>query len=382
MLLQHGDSGPEVVEIRYLLAALELLGLPTGQIAEEEDFDGEVDHAVRTFQQRRGLISDGIVGSATYRALCNTRWDLGKRTLSYTLSAPMSGDDVVDLQRRLSGLGYHTGSIDGIFGATTDVALRDFQQDCLLPADGVCGPETVAELSRIRRPMTHGARPQYLREAQAVQSAGPALSGKRMAIDPGHGPGDRWGTVAGVSRDTIAWNIARLLDSRMTATGIDTFLTRSRRENPSGSERATRANEVTADLLIGIQVDAWKSTDANGLSTFHFGTDSGHASTVGAELADLVHRELVARTSFTDCRVHHATWDLLRGTKMPAVLISLGYVTHDGDRALLTDEVFQSRIAEGILVAIKRLYLAGRDEFSTGTYTLADLAKYESGMTR
>ena len=67
-------------------------------------FDENVDAAVRAFQQRRGLIADGCVGPLTERELVAARWALGDRTLSYTLSAPMSGDDVVELQQRLAEL--------------------------------------------------------------------------------------------------------------------------------------------------------------------------------------------------------------------------------------------------------------------------------------
>jgi N-acetylmuramoyl-L-alanine amidase len=65
-----GDSGPAVAEIRIKLAQLGLLdhtesGVPLNT------FDIDVDHAVRQFQQERGLIADGVVGPATY---CPMSW--------------------------------------------------------------------------------------------------------------------------------------------------------------------------------------------------------------------------------------------------------------------------------------------------------------------
>src|SRR6201993_4164943 len=72
--LRCGDRGAAVAEIRATLATLGLLDnhdedLTTGQHVAAEVFDAELDHAVRAFQQHRGLLVDGIVGEATYRAL-------------------------------------------------------------------------------------------------------------------------------------------------------------------------------------------------------------------------------------------------------------------------------------------------------------------------
>src|SRR5690606_19341854 len=82
--------------------------------------DEAVEQAVRAFQQQRGLITDGIVGPATYRALTDARWRLGDRPLAYMVSKPLSGDDVFALQERLLELGYDARRPDGIFGRQTE----------------------------------------------------------------------------------------------------------------------------------------------------------------------------------------------------------------------------------------------------------------------
>ncbi|WP_245599520.1 N-acetylmuramoyl-L-alanine amidase [Nakamurella lactea] len=344
-------------------------------------FDADVDGAVRAFQQKRQLIVDGVVGPATQRALLDARWRLGDRTLSYTLSAPMTGDDVADLQMRLSGLGFNTGRPDGLFGDTTDAAVRQFQRDSGLPEDGVFGADTARELGRMtRRPLVTGGRPHYLREYDQVRTSGPRLRGKRIVIDPAHGDGDPGWVVDAVRAADLVFDVARRLEGRMTATGMSTFLTRGPGQNPSAEERAARANSLDADLLISLHIDGTSSPKASGMATFHFGTDSGGVSTVGENLAELVHRELVARTRLLDCRIHHAAWDLLRLTKMPAVQVELGYLTNDADRNSLLSPEFRNTIAEGLLVAIKRLYMDGRDEPQTGTYTMSDLLAHEESV--
>ena len=103
-------------------------------------FDDELDHAVRAFQQRRGLIVDGIVGGATYRALKEASYRLGARTLAHQFGAPMYGDDVATLQSRLQDLGFYTALVDGYFGLQTHNALMSYQREYGLAPDGICGP--------------------------------------------------------------------------------------------------------------------------------------------------------------------------------------------------------------------------------------------------
>src|SRR6188472_3683509 len=156
MLLRRGDRGPAVADLREALASLQLLPSLNGTDRSLVEFDAATDGAIRNFQQRRGLIVDGIVGPVTVRSLTDARWTLGDRPLTYTLSAMMTGDDVMALQTRLAEMGYNTGRPDGIFGPLTDACVRDFQRHRGLSEDGVFGPETYRELNRIGRMVTGG----------------------------------------------------------------------------------------------------------------------------------------------------------------------------------------------------------------------------------
>jgi N-acetylmuramoyl-L-alanine amidase len=375
LVLRRGATGPAVSEIRSTLVALELLPIPDDQTPDSV-FDLSVEQAVRAFQQQRGLITDGIVGPATFRALRDATYRLGGRPLAYLVSAPISGDDVFALQERLLELGYDAGRPDGTFGAQTEQALRSFQRDYGLVVDGICGPATVRAFRQLS-PMARGGRPVFLREQERVRQAGPLLRGKRIVIDPGHGGPDRGRTYGDVTEADLMWDLARRLESQMVATGMAALLTRELDNCPAESERAQFANEAGADLFLSLHVDANHSPLAQGVACFHFGTGNGTTSTVGEALAGFIQRELAARTGMLDCRTHPRTWDTLRMTRCPAVRIEIGYLTNAHDRAKLTDPAFRDLVAERILIAVKRLYLLGENDQPTGTFTFEDILRHE-----
>ncbi|MFE9744274.1 N-acetylmuramoyl-L-alanine amidase [Saccharothrix saharensis] len=373
LLLRRGDFGPDVAEVRATLTKLGLLSDPQ----PSQVFDLPVEHAVRAFQQQRGLITDGVVGPATYRALRDATYRLGDRPLAFLMAQPVTGDDVFALQERLLELGYDAGRPNGEFGQQTEQALRSFQRDYGLIVDGMCGPDTVRALRQLQ-PKVRGGRPVFLREQERVRRAGPRLSGKRIIIDPGHGGEDRGVVVDGVSEADVMLDLARLLEGKMAATGMEALLTRGPNHNPDEGERARFANEAGADLILSLHTDRNSSPLASGVATFHFGTgNGGTSSTVGEALAGFIQREIVARTGMLDCRTHPKTWDMLRMTRCTAVRVEVGYLTNAGDRQRLANPSFRDVVAEGILVAVKRLYLLGKDDQPTGTFTMDDLLRHE-----
>jgi hypothetical protein len=64
----------------------------------------------------------------------------------------MGGVAVLDVQQKLTTLGYAPGKLDGIYGPATAGAVRAFQRDHNLEIDGVVGPKTRAVLNAAPKP--------------------------------------------------------------------------------------------------------------------------------------------------------------------------------------------------------------------------------------
>ena len=64
-----------------------------------------------------------------------------------TLQLGDDGEAVESLQSVLAELGYDPGPVDGAYGGATAEAVRAFQADAGLSADGIAGPQTLAALN-------------------------------------------------------------------------------------------------------------------------------------------------------------------------------------------------------------------------------------------
>lgn len=373
--IRPGDRGPAVTEIRKVLAGLDLL-VPSAP--DSDEFDAHTERAVRAFQQSRGLSVDGRVGTETWRALDAARWRLGARTLYHSVPEPLTGEDIRSLQERLLEMGYDVGRADAIYGVRTARALAQFQREVGLIPDGTCGPHTLNSLRRLGRKVV-GGRPQWLRESDAIRQSGPTLVGRTVVIDPGHGGSDPGMTVP---EGELCWteadlvhDLASRLEGRLAAAGVRVQLTRgpAQRDHLPDVDRADLANSLGADVFISLHFDGHANPAAEGVATYHYGTDNGVTSATGERLAGLVQREIVARTGLRDCRSHAKAWDLLRLTRMPAVRVEVGYLTSPTDRARLVDPRFRDRVVEAIVAAVQRMYYPIERDVPTGSIDVSQL---------
>lgn len=151
--LTLGMKGDDVKSVQTKLIAL---GYLTGKA--DGVYGTATESAIRRFQTRNGLTSDGICGEDTVKALYSSAAiDAGSSVTPSPKpvdeSAPtrilrpgMSGDDVKSVQSRLKALGYYTGTVDGNYGTGTMAAVASFQLRNNLSADGVAGKRTYKKL--------------------------------------------------------------------------------------------------------------------------------------------------------------------------------------------------------------------------------------------
>ena len=86
------------------------------------------------------IVSFIILISIIYN--CST----GRIEISALSKYGSTGSEVVQIQEKLHSLGYYSGNIDGIYGTGTKTAVKNFQKDKGLTADGIAGTKTLLAL--------------------------------------------------------------------------------------------------------------------------------------------------------------------------------------------------------------------------------------------
>ena len=364
-----GDRSDAVELISNTLTRLGFLKNPTNI------FDENLTQGIKAFQQERGLTATGVINEITARALEEARFKLGDRVLLFNPAALMRGDDVSNLQDRLLELGFNCGKVDGMFGAITEGAVKELQKSVGIVSDGKCGPATLISLMRLVKTVSGGAST-ALRESVKHVVRSPALANKVVVIDPSWGGEFTGESQNGVTESEVVFDLAQRLEGRLIALGVNVVLTRSANNSPLEKERIQTANSVNADLVIALKVDSYKNEKANGVATYYYGRDDkGVRSVVGERFANLLQREICARTDLLNCRTHAKSWELLRLTSAPAVRIDLGYLSNPQDAKRLASAAFRDQLAEAIIVAIQRLYLSAEADAKTGTLKISDLRR-------
>ncbi len=135
-LLRQGMRSNAVKNLQLQLQKLKYFN------ANATNFYGPITtEAVRNFQRDMGLMADGVAGPQTLRAL----------------EQMLSQDEVKILQTQLKNLNYFSANVTGYYGPITREAVRAFQRDMGLSADGVVGPKTIAAIQRATPKTSRGA---------------------------------------------------------------------------------------------------------------------------------------------------------------------------------------------------------------------------------
>ena len=106
------------------------------------------EQAKNTFSVTGGNLPSRKVGTFSASERKSAQADAGMTTSTSTASSS-DKETVKSVQTMLKALGYYTGEITGNIGTKTKAAIKQFQKEYDLTADGVAGPNTLARLKAV-----------------------------------------------------------------------------------------------------------------------------------------------------------------------------------------------------------------------------------------
>ena len=237
--------------------------------------------------------------------------------------------------------------------------------------------------------------PQPVPDPSLAQQLG--LNVKTIVIDPGHGGKDPGAMSQTRQEKQIVLSLSKTLRDILVKKGYNVRLTRETDVFLPLRKRTQFATNQKADLFISIHTNASTARSAAGIETYYLALASDESarltamrenagaeynmkelealvgrilkeskSTESRRLAELIQAQLALGKQVKNRGVKHAPFVVLIGTKVPAVLVEVGFISNPTEGKKLTTKTYQRQlataIAAGIEQYIKNLPLASANQ--------------------
>lgn len=214
-----------------------------------------------------------------------------------------------------------------------------------------------------------------------------------VVLDPGHGGIDPGAEHGALSEAVLVLTFARELKEALTRAGMRVLMTREEDVFVPLETRMTVARAAGADLLLSIHADALAEGVATGATVYLLdeaasdmaaqqlaerhdradllaGVDlAGHDDAVAGVLMDLARAEthpravrlsqvLAGAIKSEGLKMHKhpvqgANFSVLKAPDIPSILLELGFMSSEADRARLVDPAWRARMAKAIVTAVQ-----------------------------
>lgn len=174
-----------------------------------------------------------------------------------------------------------------------------------------------------------------------------------VCIDPGHGGNDPGACYDGVVEKHVNLRAATFLQNALKKAGVDSFLTRSDDVHVGLGTRVSLANAGGADLFISLHANASPSPNPHGVQVYFYDVSLKSARIADALLPPLV--EVHGEESQWS-RIIGGKFYVLQFTRMPAVLVEMGFLSNDADRVLLSSDGYLAKLMGALAAGIGCLF--------------------------
>ena len=171
-----------------------------------------------------------------------------------------------------------------------------------------------------------------------------------VVIDPGHGGKDPGAIGIGGMRETdVVLEVSKIVEKLLSESGVNVKLTRKNEVDLDLPQRVSFANSIDADIFVSIHANAsrGKRKDINGLETFYFKGWRGRL------LAKRIQKQVLrVSPGSPDRGVKQGRYYVIKNTRMPAVLVEIGFLTGRLDARRLDKAPHRKRVAYAIAKGI------------------------------
>lgn len=177
----------------------------------------------------------------------------------------------------------------------------------------------------------------------------------KLYLDPGHGGTDSGATGNGIQEKDVVLDIALRIRDLLIGNYSNVSVQMSRTGNTTKSlaQRTNEANAWGADYFLSIHCNAFNGS-ADGYEDFIHSSLSDSSQT--ARYRDILHAEIIKVNGLRNRGKKKANFHVLRESSMPAMLTENGLIDHSGNAALMKQNAWKQRVAEGHVNGLARAF--------------------------
>lgn len=176
---------------------------------------------------------------------------------------------------------------------------------------------------------------------------------KVICVDAGHGGSDPGAVNGKYHEKNAALGIALKIGYKLTQKGHKVVYTRSTDKVLGLQTRCDVSNAAKADFFVSIHCNSAENKQASGIETFKYPGVGG----ITQRLANNVQNSLT--TYFPEEKnrgVKEAKYYVLKNTKAPAILVEVGFISHDETAEKLFRFSYQEKLARVIVEGIEKTF--------------------------
>lgn len=199
----------------------------------------------------------------------------------------------------------------------------------------------------------------------AIEALSSDLQDKVIVIDAGHGGQDPGAQYGGIKEKDLTLDIAFRLKDALSSKGSKVIMTREEdidfflpnfvlgrlAKRAELSERVRMASINTADLFVSIHANSFPGGNSYGMETYYLAQ-----SAPGKALAERIQAQLREVQPDNKRTAKSGDYYLLNQSKMPTVLIEVGFLSNPRERRLLQEDSYKTRIANSITEGIENYF--------------------------
>lgn len=170
----------------------------------------------------------------------------------------------------------------------------------------------------------------------------PKCNGKRsVVIDAGHGGSDYGAIRSGVSEKDINLDVARRVQAILQSKGVSVAMTRNTDDFVTLQDRTIFTTNTSPNIFVSIHVNSSSKQGISGIETHYYHPES-------LDLAQTVHSSLISYVKACDRGLFKSKFYVINHTCVPAILVEIGFISNDSERAELVTEDRKQKTAKAI----------------------------------